>query len=723
MPFNIPNQTSYIKQRPVSPYSAWTRQPDWITITDTTGEVQFLTSNLAFSAFTIQTTFTQTGGVGNIYIDWGDGTTDTVSTIGLTNTSHTYTTPGTPCSLGYDTYKVRIYGDAGTRITRASFTTTPTQQSGLAIIGVLEAYYGNTTVDNMSLCNFDSASGIGSFMYLEYLKFPSVMNAPVSLDALLRGNTALAKVIMPQSLPNVGSMLRTFEACVSLQEITLPQDLNPTSMNGTFIGCSSLTGATFPSSMNATTNIINLFYQCYNLTSIKLPALPVSTSYNSTFFNCRSLITIEIPSFTSGATTIDLSSMFIGCSSLEYVKMPTTVVAGTVFTTTSMFQNCINLKSFIFPTNFNASTLASMFQGCSSLSTCIMPTSMPSLTSMVSTFNAANLQEITLPTTVGATIDMTSTFNTNYGLSKVEIPSSYNITTLATTFSNCWNLNSVILPTSLSACTSLSQTFQNCYNIRSITLPSSMPLVTTMLGMCLSNNSLETIVLPTSDMNSCTNIQNIFNGCFNLTSVSFPNMNTLAQMNTAFVNCYLLKTITLPPTTNTSMLMPGLLSRCLSLETLTLPTTQTTGLFISFASTFANCPSLKTINNVDKLGNPSTASTNYADGTTLTTGSPQLLSLDFYMKFSKLDLAGTATVKNLLNTLRIRNNGAGQYAGTSPQINISYTDLSQAALVQVFNDLPTVTAKTINITGATGAAALTAPERAIATGKGWTITG
>jgi len=49
--------------------------------------------------------------------------------------------------------------------------------------------------------------------------------------------------------------------------------------------------------------------------------------------------------------------------------------------------------------------------------------------------------------------------------------------------------------------------------------------------------------------------------------------------------------------------------------------------------------------------------------------------------------------------------------------------LGQAALVQVFNDLPTITAKTINITGASGAAALTAPERAIATGKGWTITG
>jgi hypothetical protein len=199
-------------------------------------------------------------------------------------------------------------------------------------------------------------------------------------------------------------------------------------------------------------------------------------------------------------------------------------------------------------------------------------------------------------------------------------------------------------------------------------------------------------------------------------------MSSLNIATSTFNSCILLKTITLPTTTGNITSMSNMLGNTYSLETITLPTTQSTAL-TSLNQTFLTCPRLKTINNVDKLGNPSTSSTIYVDGTSMTTNSAQLLSLDFYTKFSKLDLAGTATVKNLLNTLRIRNNGAGQYAGTSPQINISYTDLSQAALVQVFNDLPTITAKTINITGATGAAALTAPERAIATGKGWTIIG
>lgn len=63
------------------------------------------------------------------------------------------------------------------------------------------------------------------------------------------------------------------------------------------------------------------------------------------------------------------------------------------------------------------------------------------------------------------------------------------------------------------------------------------------------------------------------------------------------------------------------------------------------------------------------------------------------------------------------------FTDSSPQINVSYTGLDQAALVALFKSLPAVTAgQVINITGATGAASLTAEQLAIATNKGWTVT-
>jgi hypothetical protein len=127
---------------------------------------------------------------------------------------------------------------------------------------------------------------------------------------------------------------------------------------------------------------------------------------------------------------------------------------------------------------------------------------------------------------------------------------------------------------------------------------------------------------------------------------------------------------------------------------------------------------IQRISNIDKLGSTST-------------------QLDFATFCSSIFYTGgtissllrgivwngnSATTKVALSTLRL-SNASSLFAGTSPQINVSYSNMGQAALVDLFNDIPTLTGKTINITGATGAAALTAPERAIATGKGWTITG
>ena len=75
-----------------------------------------------------------------------------------------------------------------------------------------------------------------------------------------------------------------------------------------------------------------------------------------------------------------------------------------------------------------------------------------------------------------------------------------------------------------------------------------------------------------------------------------------------------------------------------------------------------------------------------------------------------------------LKGLTISKNAPFDYA-SAPQINVSSTGLDQAALVALFNSLPTVTAgQVINITGATGAASLTAEQLAIATNKGWTVT-
>jgi hypothetical protein len=135
---------------------------------------------------------------------------------------------------------------------------------------------------------------------------------------------------------------------------------------------------------------------------------------------------------------------------------------------------------------------------------------------------------------------------------------------------------------------------------------------------------------------------------------------------------------------------------------------------------FQNCYSLKEVINSKYLGTTGATQCNmtstfrdceYLQGT-LTIGS----------RLIKIDAYGASGYSLKLTGLRLTN-PASTFTGSSPQINISYTSLGQAALVQLFNDLPTLSSKTINITGCPGSALLTAGERAIATGKGWIITG
>lgn len=98
------------------------------------------------------------------------------------------------------------------------------------------------------------------------------------------------------------------------------------------------------------------------------------------------------------------------------------------------------------------------------------------------------------------------------------------------------------------------------------------------------------------------------------------------------------------------------------------------------------------------------------------------LDLSSNTTFTTFLLYGTSTAK-ILGLKGLIFSPSAPFTGTSPQINISYTGLDRAALVRLFNSLPTVTdSQVCNITGTTGAADLTAADLAIATGKGWTVT-
>ena len=75
---------------------------------------------------------------------------------------------------------------------------------------------------------------------------------------------------------------------------------------------------------------------------------------------------------------------------------------------------------------------------------------------------------------------------------------------------------------------------------------------------------------------------------------------------------------------------------------------------------------------------------------------------------------------NYLTSITLDNTVTG-WAGYA--ISLRGCSLSHAAIVAFFNSLPTITsAKAITLTGNPGVSELTDAEKAIAIGKGWTLT-
>jgi hypothetical protein len=741
MAFNIPNQTTVALQRPTNPSTTWTRPASWPTITDDPNKVQFLYAD-TWPTCSISTDFLRTTASANLYIDWGDGTSPTTSSTADITTyySHNYT-PGTgvTSSLGYSTFVISVFTDESASVIQA----VPVPRAFTNPTGYLEAYYGDNTltasgISGNTLANaFKSGTNFNQNYMLEYVKLPATYTG-TTFDGTFFGCFNLAKVDMPTSLPNVTNLKDTFRDCITLSSVTLPAMPSNTSFESTFRACSTLNSVSLANSYPLVIRTDNMFNGASSLSNIIVPSLPSCTNYRSAFSGCRSLLEINIPTFATAPGGLDVGNTFQNCSSLANIVLPNTASVTFVFQFGSTFAGCTALPQITLPEYWNARTMASLFSGCTNLQSVVLPVSMSELNTMASAFNGCtNLQNITLPQVVSSSISLDTAFTNCLALSKVDIPQSYNITSLLATFQNDANLTSVILPTgSQNSLTTMNSTFNGCSALESVTLPSSMTALTSLVTTFQSCFNLTSSIIFPSSLNSVTAANNLFQNCYSLTSVTLPiSMSACSNFVNAFQNCSLLgvsgsSVITMPSIVSTATNYNAAFQGCSSIQNIVLPTTQTTAVGFNFTmtATFQNCFNLKSITNVDKIGNPSPTGTLLAATDFASNNYNNTSSLSFSSRLNKLGVNGTNTTTQFskIPEVRLTNTGSGQWTNVTPQINVSYTNMSTAALNTLFADMAaqgSVTSKTINITGAAGAAGLTAGDRLVITSIGWTITG
>lgn len=722
----------------------WVRPADWPTITDADDTIQFLYSDIVSNVVSIRY-FLSGGYSGTPFrVDWGDGNIEDFPCSGYSTVSHTYNSrTGTACSRGYNTWVITI------TVTQASAylydVKLISNQDGNVNnlsksrpVGLLEAYYGNNTQTygpNQLFTGGNSPFGIGSYIYLEYVKLPTTISSALSANWTNWSYTfayceSLAKVDLPQTYGNPSVSLNfsnTFNNCGKLIEITFPSAYNISNLSSTFYYCSSLTSVTLPSQLDSCTDMSSAFSYCQSLTSIEIPSINNCTNFNSMFNACLGLASVKfnsLPTITN--SSLSMQSMFNGCYKLVNVIFPETCSSNPIYYVRNTFTSCRSLVSVEFPAGMQVNSLISACSQCFNLKKFKLTGSQPRLTDISYLFQSCyNLKEVTLPDTAGASISLYATFQSCNTLSEITIPSAWNVSSLYNTFNACTSLQTVNWsPGAQDSLTTMYNAFGNCYNLRSVGLPTSLNSCDNLSNTFSYCYYLESVELP-STMDSLTTLAATFYNCWNLKRVVLPtSAAVLNNISQTFYYNYALETITLPEVVSTNVNFNYMCWLCLSLTEVNLPTTQTSAT-TNIQQIFGYSGNNNTvIRNAEYLGSnrntPLAYATNYAYGANIPV-------IELYCPLYQFGAQGQSSgQRSDVTSVRLYNTSAGQWTGGSPQVNVSYSSLSTDALIQLFYDLAnqgSVSGKTINITGALGASGLSTEDRAIITNRGWTITG
>lgn len=311
--------------------------------------------------------------------------------------------------------------------------------------------------------------------------------------------------------------------------------------------------------------------------------------------------------------------------------------------------------------------------------------------------NCYSLEEVPFFNTLSATT-MSNMFYQCHNLKSVPLYNTANVTSMDSMFFQCRNLES-IPPFNTSNVTNTNAMFQNCSSLRRVPLldVKKVTIATSMFNACTALD-----YVPALDFKLVTNFNSMFNTCSSLRTIDLITTSAATSFNSIFTSCAALEEL---PALDTRSVTDwnSAFNGCVALWKI--PTFNMSAA-TTVSSTFAGCNALLEIPLMDT-----------SKIITWTSMFNNCLSL---RKLPALNMsAGTVFTTFLGNNLTL-----GKSDTFGARYSHSYTNmaLSQVEIVNIFNNLGTAAgAQTITVSGNPGYAALTAAERLIATGKGWTI--
>jgi hypothetical protein len=362
--------------------TGWQAPTDWPSLNDCAlGNIEMIVNDQTMATYAFVCT---TSAAANYQINWGDG--NTIQYASGATAQHTYTVgSGTPCSLGYTTFKITISPVSGNL---TAFAVAPHSLAvNIQYHAILSAYIRATSLASLASAFYCAT---GAKVYCRQLENCVVQDAmPSCLSATSMFTTCYSlQSVNVSGMTAVTTATSMFTTCYSLQSVNVSGMTAVTTATSMFNACTSLQSVNV-SGMTAVTTATNMFTSCYSLQSVNVSGMTAVTTATSMFTSCYSLSTVTMTSFASAAASLLADTMFSGCEQMINILLPTAKV------TKLGMAGATGLLDKLATISFNA---ASTFSGTS-----------PQLDVSYCTLTAAQLNTIfgQLPNNLAKTVNIT----------------------------------------------------------------------------------------------------------------------------------------------------------------------------------------------------------------------------------------------------------------------------------------------------------------------------
>ncbi len=443
-----------------------------------------------------------------------------------------------------------------------------TISNGVTSIGIW-AFSNCSELSSVTIPSSVTFLGNYAFSRCSRLSFVTICEGVTGIgDCAFYNCSSLTSILIPDSVTNI--MGGAFYNCSGLSAIEFPDNLINIG-DSAFYGCSSLTSASIS---DGTTNIgPKAFYNCTGLATVTIPA-SVTSIGNEAFSGCGNLkdvvwpghvslgaafqeteMTVTNAVISSGSSFVT-NSAFYGCTGLVSVVIP----EGVTNIGNNAFCGCINLSSVTIPDGV-FTIERETFYNCAGLTSVSLPASVTSIKDWAF-FGCSGLTTFTIPNSVTNIGD--HAFRNCTGLTTITIPDGVERINWMT-FKECTSLVSVTMPPSISSIGE--EAFRHCRSLMSVTIPDSVTNIwgsafLECYGLLSANVPASVTSIGSYAFGSCENLRNVvWPGHIPLgdalgslksivTNIVIASGST-SILNSAFVDCTSLVSITIPDTVAT----------------------------------------------------------------------------------------------------------------------------------------------------------------------------